>query len=66
MVGTAAKGDPRQGVAEDFADLPALVSSCEVCGKVTPVKKCARCKSAQYCSVECQKADWSCHKVDCD
>ena len=27
--------------------------------------KCARCKRTHYCSRECQKADWSVHKLTC-
>ena len=26
---------------------------------------CTRCKSAAYCSAECQKADWKFHKKVC-
>lgn len=65
MLSTAAKRAPGQGLADEFADLPALVSGCEMCGKDTPIKKCARCRSVQYCSVDCQKADWKSHKEDC-
>jgi hypothetical protein len=31
---------------------------CRVCG-VHAVKKCAQCKTAVYCSRDCQKFDWS-------
>ena len=27
---------------------------------------CARCREANYCSIECQKADWKGHKEECD
>ena len=27
---------------------------------------CSRCKSASYCSKECQKAAWKLHKADCN
>ena len=27
--------------------------------------KCGKCKLLQYCSVECQKADWAVHKLTC-
>lgn len=44
----------------------ANVVTCERCGGAcTPVKKCARCLSVAYCSVECQKADWRTHKPEC-
>ena len=29
-------------------------------------KYCSRCRCATYCSRECQEADWSRHKSDCD
>jgi hypothetical protein len=30
------------------------------------LKKCSQCKSVQYCSKECQAADWRAgHKVEC-
>ena len=37
-------------------------------GKVerSEVKPCARCRSAFYCSRECQKADWPRHRHICD
>ncbi len=30
------------------------------------IKDCSRCRCATYCSRECQEADWSRHKPDCD
>ena len=29
------------------------------------LKRCSRCKAVSYCSVECQRADWSAHKSSC-
>lgn len=29
------------------------------------LKKCAGCKSVLYCSKECQKTDWTAHKLSC-
>ncbi|KAL8756072.1 MAG: hypothetical protein Q9184_004611 [Pyrenodesmia sp. 2 TL-2023] len=40
-------------------------SGCSVCGNMLPVKKCARCRETQYCSVNCQKLDWKSHKEFC-
>ena len=41
---------------------------CDVCSKVQSLAKlylCGRCKSSNYCSKECQKADWPEHKECC-
>jgi hypothetical protein len=37
---------------------------CYICGEKI-VKKCASCKVTSYCSVVCQKKDWSRHKLVC-
>ncbi|KAG0306027.1 hypothetical protein BGZ98_003090 [Dissophora globulifera] len=31
----------------------------------SPLKRCARCQTAQYCSRECQKDHWKTHKLIC-
>ena len=36
-----------------------------MCEKQDSTKKCAACKIAIYCSVECQKKDWAQHKPIC-
>jgi len=39
---------------------------CSSCGKASgALKRCSRCKSAAYCSVECQKRAWRQHKLVC-
>lgn len=40
------------------------VLSCTLCDK-QDAKFCSRCKCILYCSKECQKADWSTHKLLC-
>ena len=42
---------------------------CSIPGKTVErrqTKYCSRCRCATYCSRECQKADWTIHKIDCD
>jgi hypothetical protein len=40
---------------------------CLLCGKTdgTTMMKCSRCKTASYCSKDCQKGDWKKHKGVC-
>ncbi|KAL2066841.1 hypothetical protein VTL71DRAFT_1265 [Oculimacula yallundae] len=45
-------------------------ATCATCQKPqsdlpTPLKHCAKCKTTQYCSVDCQKSDWKIHKRTC-
>ena len=43
-----------------------LMSRCNSCGVLgTKMKKCSQCKSACYCSPECQRRDWNNHKPTC-
>jgi hypothetical protein len=43
-----------------------VASKCAFCRKEgVPLKRCARCNLARYCSRDCQKKDWAVHKVDC-
>ncbi|KAF9466837.1 hypothetical protein BDZ94DRAFT_1212419 [Collybia nuda] len=44
-------------------------TSCIKCGRAElpgqALQRCGKCRTAPYCSVECQKADWKLHKVVC-
>jgi splicing suppressor protein 51 len=45
-------------------------SKCANCAKTKSdlgidLKRCAKCQTTHYCSRECQKADWKCHKRAC-
>ena len=37
---------------------------CRLAGAAT-MQYCGRCKNAAYCNAECQRSDWTRHKVDC-
>ena len=44
-----------------------MVRACDCChhaGAAT-MQYCGRCKNAAYCNAECQRSDWTRHKVDC-
>jgi hypothetical protein len=46
------------------------VAACHFCAKsqahvAARLKLCNRCRSVSYCSVECQRSDWSAHKKVC-
>jgi hypothetical protein len=43
---------------------------CMGCGRMqrhdeSPFKSCGKCKTRYYCSVECQRKDWTQHKLGC-
>lgn len=47
-----------------------LQNQCHLCCKayaaqMQPLKRCGRCKKVFYCSVRCQKTNWSSHKPHC-
>ena len=43
------------------------MGKCDNCGaEFEKVGKCKSCKVAKYCSVKCQKEDWSRHKKVCE
>jgi hypothetical protein len=41
-------------------------SSCRVAKQRTSLMVCSRCRVAQYCSKQCQGANWSVHQLQCD
>jgi hypothetical protein len=46
------------------------LDTCHFCAKpqaqiAERLKRCDRCRSVAYCSVECQRGDWSAHKKEC-
>lgn len=59
------------GLAEENLSARSSNTGCANCKKAESPKdgiklqKCARCMTAKYCSVECQRADWGKHKKGC-
>ena len=61
-----------EGVCEiDKSRLSSIdADGCDACGKSkrnggVALLKCGRCRTAKYCSVECQRAKWKDHKKAC-
>ncbi|KAG9769321.1 hypothetical protein ABEF93_001447 [Exophiala dermatitidis] len=46
------------------ADTPS--GKCAICSKTTDLKRCSKCHIIQYCSRQCQAADWKKHKKSCN
>ncbi|KAG5729442.1 Ankyrin-2 [Termitomyces sp. T112] len=47
-------------------EAPRDEKGCDCCGvSDKPLKNCAKCHVARYCSVECQRKEWSTHKKTC-
>lgn len=38
---------------------------CGFCKLITKTKRCGKCKTMRYCSIDCQKSDWNNHKEEC-
>ncbi|KAJ7193918.1 hypothetical protein GGX14DRAFT_405079 [Mycena pura] len=61
--------DPNPGWSAQKAKRPEKVDLCQQCAKPPPdgtdLKKCSQCQSVFYCSKECQREDWKCHKKAC-
>nr|CAH0102531.1 unnamed protein product [Daphnia galeata] len=53
------------GLNEASATRDSQPNTCAVCGKQSrdKFKRCSRCKITEYCTVECQRADWRKHKL---
>ena len=49
----------------DFSKSPEYSLHCANCHKTDMLKNCSRCKKVFYCSIACQKEDWSFHKRIC-
>ena len=57
---------PLLGSAETHGTRQAIQDKRSRCGSDKKCMRCSRCKFHQYCSQECQRADWPTHKRWCD
>jgi MYND finger len=60
LLGGPARTPPHVATTFPLAD-----GCCFKCRCAKPLKCCGACKTARYCSEECQRADWSSHRVLC-
>lgn len=42
-----------------------FIICCKVCGTMSGLRRCSRCKSVYYCSQVHQQVDWRVHKIEC-
>lgn len=42
-----------------------VIKKCSTCNKTIELKLCSKCKQVSYCSIACQKEDWTIHKKYC-
>jgi hypothetical protein len=60
------KGSLRESVGSE--NLDSAIRKCHICMLWKPMsvfKNCGRCKALGYCSVDCQRRDWSLHQQSC-
>jgi hypothetical protein len=45
-----------------------MVRACDCCHQsgAATMQYCGKCKNAAYCNAECQRSDWTRHKIDCN
>ena len=56
----------RDQLTKGSSDFVPSSSACLKCNLAADnLKLCGRCKAASYCSIDCQRADWSSHKLSC-
>ena len=57
---------PGRAMQPCFDAIPLMPPKCAKCNRVTPPSTCTRCHRVVYCTPQCQQADWSAHRADCE
>jgi S1-C subfamily serine protease len=63
--GKAGDEDEDESEGEEVKLLCAVGDTCELCGAWNSIHRCSLCRTAKYCSKECQVAHWPSHKAAC-
>ena len=67
--GKGKAGDEAEDEDEDESEevklLCAVGDTCELCGAWNSIHRCSLCRTAKYCSKECQARHWEDHKDYC-
>ena len=61
---------PLHQASSDACEMPKVTKNdqknCAACKKISEnLKRCSRCRTVVYCSVECQRGHWTLHKAVC-
>ena len=64
-VSSCSEIDSDDDVNEPVFEPPNFCATCYVGPPAVTLKKCSKCQLSQYCSLSCQKEDWSSHKFAC-
>ncbi len=57
--------DPNASAGDPTFFRDQLQLLCAACNVQDSKSKCGKCQRQPYCSVECQRAEWSTHKLMC-
>lgn len=60
----AKKCKPKEDLVDKMGKGGSSMSLCNACGESGSLR-CGRCKTAMYCSPDCQKTDWKEHRKSC-
>ncbi|AGE50876.1 histone-lysine N-methyltransferase / SET domain containing protein [Paramecium bursaria Chlorella virus CVB-1] len=59
------KTNPHNVAIDNLEIKKNMVCYAEGCSNTENLKRCSVCRNVRYCSAECQKAHWKCHKQCC-
>jgi hypothetical protein len=60
--GQGKAGDMQEQDEDEVKLLCAVGDTCELCGAWNSIHRCSLCRTAKYCSKECQARHWEDHR----